>query len=151
MKYLRQGGGYYLNVGCSDLVADEAIGLLQFEQIDQIVENGVQLTDGSVVEADLIVMATGYESQEAMVRRVFGPDVAERIGPIWGYDSEGEFNAMYKRTGQPGLWFHAGSFTQSRVYSRFLALQIKACLEGLLSPDIHIDRPGAPPIRAEVR
>jgi putative flavoprotein involved in K+ transport len=41
---------------------------------------------------------------------------------------------MFTRTAQPGLWFIAGSFAQCRIYSKYLALQIKAFEEGLL-PD----------------
>ena len=37
------------------------------------------------------------------------------------------------RTGQPGLWFIAGSLAQCRIFSKTLALQIKAINEGLLS------------------
>jgi cation diffusion facilitator CzcD-associated flavoprotein CzcO len=136
MKYLRNGGGYYINVGCSNLIVEGAIDLLQYNEVAEIVEEGLLLVDGRIVEADLIVMATGYENQSALVRRIFGAEVAERVGPIWGYDEEGELRGMYKRTEQPGLWFHAGSLTQSRVYSRLVALQIKACLEGLLDADI---------------
>ena len=31
---------------------------------------------------------------------------------------------MWTRTGQPGLWFTAGAFSQCRIYGKFLALQI---------------------------
>jgi cation diffusion facilitator CzcD-associated flavoprotein CzcO len=136
MKYLRRGGGYYINVGCSNLIANKQIGLLQFDQIEEVVEDGVRLKDGSIVPADLIVLATGYQNLSALATRVFGAETARRLGPIWGYGDDGELQSMYKRTDQPGLWFHAGSLTQSRVYSRLLALQIKACLEGILDPDV---------------
>jgi hypothetical protein len=43
---------------------------------------------------------------------------------------------MFMRTGQPGLWFIAGSFAQCRIYSKYLGLQIKACEAGLL-PRVH--------------
>jgi hypothetical protein len=39
---------------------------------------------------------------------------------------------MWMPTGQPGLWFIAGSFAQCRIYSKYLALQIKAAEEGLI-------------------
>lgn len=136
MKYLRRGGGYYINVGCSNLIADGAIDVLQYERVDRVVPDGVRVTDGSVVKADLIVMATGYENQRAMVKQVFGDEVASRVGPVWGYDEGGELRAMYKRTGQPGLWFHAGSMMQSRIFSRSIALQIKADLEGLRDREV---------------
>ena len=135
MKFLRYGGGYYINVGCSNLLIDGKIGLIKHADVERVVADGVRLRDGRAVPADLIVLATGFLNQSELVKRIFGEQVAERVGPIWGYDDEGEFRGMYKRTGQPGLWFHAGGLTQSRVYSRFLALQIKACLEGVIDPD----------------
>jgi putative flavoprotein involved in K+ transport len=38
---------------------------------------------------------------------------------------------MWRRTAQPGLWFTAGSLAQCRIFSRYLALQIKALELGL--------------------
>lgn len=136
MKYLRRGGGYYLNVGCSDLIADRKIGLLQYDDVDRVTSSGVQLDDGTTVDADLIVLATGYKGQQALVRALFGDEVADRVGPVWGFGDGDELRNMWTRTPQPGLWFHAGSLTQSRVYSRFLALQIKACEMGLIETSL---------------
>jgi putative flavoprotein involved in K+ transport len=130
--YLMRGGGYYFNVGCSDLVADGKIKLLQFSDIAEFAAQGARLKTGETLPADLIVLATGYKNQDAMVRMLFGDEVTDRVGPIWGFGETQELRSMYMRTGQPGLWFIAGSFAQCRIYSRFLALQIKACEEGLL-------------------
>ena len=80
------------------------------------------------------MLATGYKGQEALVGKLFGAAVAERVGPIWGFDEGQELRNMYVRTPQPGLWFIAGSFAQCRIYSRALALQIKASEEGLSLP-----------------
>ena len=133
-KYLERGGGYYFNVGCSDLIADGEIGLLQYDNIDRFVAEGAQLRNGEVVPADLVVLATGYKGQEVLVRQLFGETVAERVGPIWGFDTElQELRNIWVRTGQPGLWFIAGSFAQCRIYSKFLAFQIKAIEEGLIA------------------
>ncbi len=66
------------------------------------------------------------------MRRLFGAGVAERIGPIWGFGEGQELRNMYTCTGQPGLWFIAGSLAQCRINSKYLALQIKAMEEGLL-------------------
>lgn len=131
-KYLTRGGGYYFNVGCSDLVASGAIKLRQFADIEGFVTGGVHMKDGATVPADLIVLATGYKPQEHLVRKLFGEEVVERIGPIWGYGKGQELRNMYTRTGQPGLWFIAGSLAQCRINSKYLALQIKAIEEGLL-------------------
>ena len=81
---------------------------------------------------DLVVVATGYESQQEFVRQTLGNDVAERIGPVWGFDDGGELRNMWGPTPQAGLWFTAGSLAQCRIYSRYLALQIKAREDGLM-------------------
>ena len=132
MKYLRYGGGYYFNVGCSDLIIDGQIGLLHWADIDRFVAEGVRLRDGRVVPAELLVLATGYKNQQDVVRKLLGDDVADRVGPVWGFDDGGELRNMWRRTAQPGLWFTAGSLAQCRIFSRYLALQIKACEAGLL-------------------
>jgi len=134
-KYLERGGGYYFNVGCSDLIANGQIRLIQYRDIDQFIASGVKLNHGEIIDADLLVTATGYKGQHHLVTRLFGEGVAARCGPIWGFDEENqELRNMWMRTGQPGLWFIAGSLAQCRIFSKTLALQIKAINEGLLSP-----------------
>ena len=39
---------------------------------------------------------------------------------------------MWRRTPQPGLWFVGGGLPHVRIYSKFLAQQIKAVEEGLI-------------------
>jgi hypothetical protein len=131
-KYLTRGGGYYFNVGCSDLIVEGEIGLVQFSDIAEFVEDGARMRTGDTLAADLIVLATGYKGQEYLVRKLFGDEVAARVGPIWGFGDGQELRNMFTRTAQPGLWFIAGSFTQCRIYSKYLGLQIKACEVGLL-------------------
>jgi putative flavoprotein involved in K+ transport len=132
MKYLRYGGGYYFNVGCSDLIIDGKVGLMQYSDIERFVPEGALLRDGRTVPAELLVLATGYKSQQDTVRMFLGDAVADKVGPVWGFDEGGELRNMWKRTAQPGLWFTAGSLAQCRIYSKFLALQIKACEIGLM-------------------
>jgi cation diffusion facilitator CzcD-associated flavoprotein CzcO len=132
-KYLSRGGGYYFNVGCADLVASGAIKLAQFADIETFTTEGALLKSGEALAADLIVLATGYRPQEELVRKLFGENVARRIGPIWGFGDGQELRNMYMRTKQPGIYFIAGSLAQCRINSRYLALQIKALEEGLLS------------------
>ena len=126
MMYLRRGGGYYFNVGCSDMIVDGRIGLLQYDKIDRFEPKCVVLKDGTSMPLDLLVVATGYETQQEFVRTTLGNDIAERIGPVWGFDDGGELRNMWGPTKQDGLWFTAGSLAQCRIYSRYLALQIKA-------------------------
>lgn len=131
-KYLTRGGGYYFNVGCSDLIADGKVRLVQFDDIETFDADGAVLADGGKVSADLIVLATGYKGQDVLVRRLFGDNIADRVGPVWGFGDDQELRNMFARTEQPGLWFMAGSLAQCRIYSKYLGLQIKACEEELI-------------------
>jgi cation diffusion facilitator CzcD-associated flavoprotein CzcO len=131
-KYLTRGGGYYFNVGCSDLIVKGEIRLKQFADLDGFVSDGARMKDGETIAADLVVLATGYKRQEELVRRLFGDAVMNRVGTIWGFGDGQELRNMYTRTGQPGLWFIAGGLAQCRIGSKHLALQIKAIEEGLL-------------------
>ena len=132
LKYRNHGGGYYFNVGCSDLIVDGKISLLQHHDIEQFESTGVRLKDGSQRDAELVVLATGYQGQMFLVEKLFGNAVANRVKQVWGYSEETqELTNMWMRTGQPGLWFTGGAFSQCRVYSKYLALQIKAQELGL--------------------
>ena len=131
-KYLTRGGGYYFNVGCSDLIVEGEVGLVQFADITGFTPEGPRLKNGATLDADLIVLATGYKDQNDIVRGLFGASVADRVGPIWGFGEGDELRNMFVRTPQAGLWFIAGSFAQCRIYSKYLALQIKASEIGLL-------------------
>jgi putative flavoprotein involved in K+ transport len=131
-KYLTRGGGYYFNVGCSDLIISGEIKLKQFSDIDSFVVEGARMKNGETIAADLIVLATGYKRQEELVRKLFGEAVVDRVGPIWGFGDGQELRNMYTRTAQPGLWFIAGGLAQCRINSKYLALQIKAVEEALL-------------------
>jgi putative flavoprotein involved in K+ transport len=125
-KYLERGGGYYFNVGCSDLIIEGKIPVVQFADIDRFTAGGARLRNGNALPADLIVLATGYFGLSTMVGKLFGEEIAARVGPIWGFDeAKQELRNMWMRTGQPGLWFIAGSFAQCRIYSKYLALQIR--------------------------
>ena len=141
-KFMNRGGGYYFNVGCSDLIIDGKVGLIQFDGIDTFVAEGAKLKNGDVVAADTVILATGFKGQEETVKRLLGNDVAERIGPIWGFgDDSQELRNLWMRTKQPGLWFIAGSFAQCRIFSKYLALQIKACQQGMIEPVRPADLP----------
>lgn len=131
-KYLTRGGGYYFNVGCSDLLVEGKVRLVQFAGIAEFIAGGARLSSGEQLPADLVVLATGYQGPEALVAKLFGAEMAERVGPVWGFGEGQELRNMFQRTPQPGLWFIAGSFAQCRIYSKYLALQLKAHEAGLI-------------------
>lgn len=142
MKYLRRGSGYYIDVGACDMVADGRIKLAH-GQVDRLTEDSVVLADGTELPADVVVYATGYGSMNGWAADLIGQDVADKVGKVWGLGSdtpkdpgpwEGEQRNMWKPTQQPNLWFHGGNLHQSRHYSLYLALQLKARHEGLPTP-----------------
>jgi putative flavoprotein involved in K+ transport len=143
VKYLRRGSGYYIDVGASQLIAEGKIKLKSGIGIQRLKEHSVVMTDGSELPADLIVYATGYGSMNGWAARIISQDVANKVGKCWGLGSgtakdpgpwEGELRNMWKPTQQRALWFHGGNLHQSRHYSQFLALQIKARKEAIPTP-----------------
>ena len=133
MKYRRRGGGYYLDAGCSQLIIDGEIHLLQFDSVKEFTKTGIICKDGTEIQFDALILATGYYTQKELVKRLLGEKVADSVGEIWGIGADGEMANMWKKTSQKGLWFMAGSLAQCRIYSKYLALQIKAIEENLLS------------------
>lgn len=124
--YRRRGGGYYMDIGCSRLIIDGRVQILHSRDFTTISEDGAILADGADKEFDVIILATGYKSLNDDVARLFGDEVAQRIGPVWGLDEEGELRNIARRTQERGLWFLAGSFPDARINSHYLALQIQA-------------------------
>ncbi|MBU8811496.1 NAD(P)/FAD-dependent oxidoreductase [Mycolicibacterium goodii] len=142
MKYLRRGSGYYIDVGASDLIADGSIKLAH-GQVERLTEDSVILADGTELPADVVVYATGFGSMNGWAADLIGQDVADKVGKVWGLGSgttkdpgpwEGEQRNMWKPTQQENLWFHGGNLHQSRHYSLYLALQLKARYEGMDTP-----------------
>ncbi|WP_370047841.1 MULTISPECIES: NAD(P)/FAD-dependent oxidoreductase [Salipiger] len=142
MKYLRRGSGYYIDVGASQLIIDGEVKLVK-GQVERFDETGVVLADGTHLEADLVVMATGYGSMNGWAADLINQEVADKVGKVWGLGSdttkdpgpwEGEQRNMWKPTQQENLWFHGGNLHQSRHYSLYLALQLKARMEGIDTP-----------------
>lgn len=142
MKYLRRGSGYYIDIGASDLIADGSIKLAN-GQVDHLTENSVVLADGKEIPADVVVYATGFGSMNGWAADLISQEVADKVGKCWGLGSdtpkdpgpwEGEQRNMWKPTQQENLWFHGGNLHQSRHYSKYLSLQLKARMEGLDGP-----------------
>ena len=142
MKYLRRGSGYYIDVGASQLIIDGEVKLAH-GNIDHFEEDAVVLTDGTRLPADLVVLATGFGSMNGWAADLISKEVADKVGKVWGLGSattkdpgpwEGEQRNMWKPTQQENLWFHGGNLHQSRHYSLYLALQLKARMEGIETP-----------------
>ncbi|MCW2748441.1 MAG: hypothetical protein JWP10_1583 [Nocardioidaceae bacterium] len=139
MKFLRYGGGYYLNVGASDVIIAGGISIIQSDDVAEFVADGATMKDGSVAEFDVIVLATGYHNQQTETEKYFGAEVSELVGPISGFAPEGgELLNVWKATPQPGLWFMVGGINQARVGSPGMAFQIKGYLADLIPESLRV-------------
>ena len=143
MKAMRTGSGYYLDVGASQLIIDGEINVRAKVEIKEISGSTLHLTDGSTLEAEVIIQASGYQSMHEVVGAIVSSEAADRIGRCWGLGSGvrgdpgpwiGELRNMYKPVAQENLWFQGGNLALQRFFSKYLALQIKARMEGIETP-----------------
>ncbi len=129
---LAKGGGYYIDVGCSALIADRKIRLVQGSGLAEFTPTGIRLENGTELEADLVVLATGYKNMRETARRLFGDQVADNCPAVLGIGPDGEIGGLYRRTGVPGFWFMGGPLAWVRIYAKHLALQIVAQQKGVI-------------------
>lgn len=130
-KYFQRGGGYYIDVGASKLIADGSIKVKQGQEITEVTPKGLRFADGSELEADEIVFATGYQNMRTQAREMYGDEIGDKTKDVWGMNEEGEWRTIWQNSGHPGFWYHGGNLALCRYYSRLLALQIKGLEEGL--------------------
>lgn len=129
-----RGGGFYIDSGCSSLIASRQIqhhyipeGISHFTPTSLVLNSSASTSTSSQPEdtkADIVIFATGYSNCSIRTRQIFGDEIADQIGEVWGVDGEGEVIGVWRRTGQEGFWVAAGGFWISRYYSRVLAVQI---------------------------
>jgi putative flavoprotein involved in K+ transport len=140
MKAYRTGSGYYVDVGASQLIIDGEIKIKAGVEIETLSPTGIRFADGTEILADVIIQSTGFQSMHEVVAKIVSREVADEIGTCWGLGSgtrndpgpwHGELRNMYKPVAQENLWFQGGNLALSRFFSKFVALQIKARLEGL--------------------
>ncbi|KAJ5937954.1 hypothetical protein N7454_004296 [Penicillium verhagenii] len=130
--YMTRGGGYYIDVGCSQLIIDGKIKVKQSPRgISGFGPRELCLEDGTTLPADVVVLATGYDNMRTTVRKVLGDEIADRCHDVWDLDNEGELRGMWRPSGHPGFWYFGGNLALCRIYSKFLAFQIKAVESGI--------------------
>ena len=94
-KYITRGGGYYIDIGASQLIIDGKIKVQQSPNgISHFEPNALVLADGTKLEADIVVLATGYDNMRTSARKVFGDEIANRCKDVWDLDEEGEVNTV---------------------------------------------------------
>jgi len=131
VKLLTRFGGYYIDVGASELIADGQVAVRSGVDVVEAGASDLLLSDGSRLASDLVVLCTGYTSFGDSIADLFGAAVAERVGEVWGLDESGELRNMWVETAQPGFYVAGGPLTMCRFYSTSLALLLKARLTGV--------------------
>ncbi|MBL8575715.1 MAG: NAD(P)/FAD-dependent oxidoreductase [Mesorhizobium sp.] len=143
MKAYRTGSGYYVDVGASQLIIDGEIKVKSGVEIETLTASGIRFADGSEIQADAIIQSTGFQSMHEVVAGIVSREVADAIGTCWGLGSgtrhdpgpwHGELRNMYKPVAQENLWFQGGNLALQRFFSKFVAMQIKARMEGIPTP-----------------
>ncbi|OCT44725.1 Flavin-binding monooxygenase-like family protein [Cladophialophora carrionii] len=144
-------GGHYVDIGASAKIADGRIKVKSDASIDSFTPEGLHFSDGTEIKADVVVFATGFHgNMRQFVADLLGDDIASGIEDYWGLNAEGELEGAFKPTGHAGLWYMGGGCGHARYFSRFVALQIKADVEGKPlkiykdTPSV-VDGPAAPP------
>jgi cation diffusion facilitator CzcD-associated flavoprotein CzcO len=124
-------GGHYLDVGASAKVAQGLIKMKSDQPLTGFNEQGLTFGDGSTLKADVVVFATGFEgNMRKMAEKFLDEEVSNLTDDCFHVDAEGELIGAWKPMKQPNIWYAAGDIAHIRFFSRFLALQIKADLEG---------------------
>lgn len=159
---MEAGGKHFNDIGEGiRYIVEGKVAVRGLVQPEAYTETGLRLSDGSVVEADSIIWATGFDSDKdrSTTAEVLGcdrflgddyDDTDSVLGPedvsalrdgIWGVDKEGELRGMYKRHYRvPNYYIHGGTTIHHRYHSKHIALLIKAGLEGVL-PEAYRDTP----------
>ncbi|KAI0089793.1 FAD/NAD(P)-binding domain-containing protein [Irpex rosettiformis] len=129
---LKRAGGYYLDVGACQKIIDGKIKLKSGSEIERYTPKGLKFTDGSEIEADIILYATGFDDPRKPLLDILGPGYEGKLTPIWGLNDDGDQRTAWRELGPEveNAWYMMGNFASCRFFSKHLALQIKAKQEG---------------------
>ncbi|KAJ7591716.1 dimethylaniline monooxygenase [Mycena floridula] len=119
-------GGSAIDVGCANLITAGDVKIKHGVEPRGFTSDSLVFSDDSSLKADVVIWATGYHWITDSLRPLFGDDVIDQGGPIWGLDEENLIRGCYRTSGYPGFWYAGGGFDTGRTDSKALALSIKA-------------------------
>lgn len=140
---IERGGGHYVDTGASALLVEGKVGFRAGVEPTAYTATGLRLSDGNTIQADAVIWCTGFADKNARetVTEIFKTPLD--VDATWGVDQEGEIRGMWKRHLKVDNYWIMGGYTQQhRWFSRILALQIKAALEGVL-PSAYRETPSS--------
>ncbi|KZO99679.1 FAD/NAD(P)-binding domain-containing protein [Calocera viscosa TUFC12733] len=128
---LTRRGGYYFDVGASQMIIDGKIGLKTGGEAARFTPTGIEFSDGATLSADVVIFATGFGAIRENLKQTFGEEFIKGLKDPWYLDQEGELRAVWRDSGKQSFWYMIGNLSYARFYSRRVALQIKALLTGV--------------------
>lgn len=88
---LLKAGHFYIDQGACDMIADGRIKIQRSrEGAKGFDHNAVILGDGTKIEADIVVVATGFKKCSDTVEKLMGKEFIAKVGEVGGLDAEGE-------------------------------------------------------------
>ena len=138
-KLFKTFKGFHLDMGVLEEIANGNVKIQQAAEVDRFVEKGLRLKDGTLLEFDAIVAATGFQNSNEDVIEMFGEQIAAKVGGCSGLDKSGEAIGLAKPLAQRQFWQLYGGINDCRRLSRHLALQIIAQLKDYVGPLVRGD------------
>src|ERR1700753_3980960 len=84
-------GGHYVDIGGTEKIIRGQIKMKSDSKIAGYTKTGLVFENGSTIDADVIVFATGYEKNMRLYVETFvEKSVADKLDDFAGIDSEGE-------------------------------------------------------------
>lgn len=130
-KFLTHRSLYSADTRTGKHIINGDIKLKQGGSIERFTEKGLKFEDGVELEADIVVFATGYVYESGfsfipqwfrrygdhrdVMRDICGPEVASKVGEIWGVDEDGQLMGAWRDSGHEGLWFGIGKHSSREV------------------------------------
>ena len=105
------------------MIIDGKIGLKNDSVIKEYTKTGLRFEDGSTLDTDLVVFATGIGDFRDGLKKVIGEELGSKVKQIWGLDDSGEPRGAWRDIGVDNLWCMIGNLAMCRYHSRHVALR----------------------------
>ena len=131
------------------MIIDGKIKLKNGTEIERFTPNGLKFKDGSELEADVVLYATGYAARvlsrvcsvnadrlfvcsfgdpRSVIRDIVGEEEGKKVVPIWSINVEGEVRGAWREIGLPNVWYMMGNLAWCRFFSKHVALRMSRIL-----------------------
>ena len=105
------------------MIIDGKIGLKSDSAIKEFTKAGLKFEDGSTLDTDVVVFATGFGDYRDGFRNILSKELGSKVKQIWGLDSSGEPRGAWRDIGVDNLWCMMGNLAMCRYHSRHVALR----------------------------